>query len=293
MFFSYKDLFRPGERIAVSTSVFIDNPTILSEHKHDFFEIAYITEGSGYHILNDQKTSIRKNDLLFLTPQSTHTYEALPNTTLKWVNCMFLPDVIDERLFDILEPNHILKVMLFPSAMFYDSRNLSEMEITSNNENISFIFSELQQEYDNAKPGYQETIKSYLQILLIKLFRAYYIKDYPQKNEINESSNLLKFVLNYFEENGGMLESDISTLCKKTFYSPRYFQNLFKQQTGITLNQFIKQKRMELACNLLLTTDLPVLTIMEKIGMHDSKSFYTLFKRFTGTTPAAYREGRK
>ncbi|MBR2969195.1 MAG: helix-turn-helix domain-containing protein [Clostridia bacterium] len=292
MFFSYKDLFRPGERIALSQSVFIDDPSILSEHKHDFFEIAYIVEGSGYHILNGQKTSIRKNDLLFLTPRSTHTYQPRTNSTLKWVNCMFLPDVIDEQLFDILEPNHMLKFMLFPSPMFYDSRNLSEIEIISNNENVNFIFSEMQREYEHARPGYQETLKSYLQILLIKIFRAYYIKETPEEKG-EKPNELMSLVLNYLEENSETMEYDVATLSKRTFYSPRYFQNLFKQQTGITLNQFIRQKRIETACDLLLTTDLPVLVIMERIGMSDTKSFYALFKRVTGTTPAQYREGRK
>ena len=290
MFFSYKDLFRPGERIAMSSSVFI--PDILSEHKHDFFEIAYITEGSGYHILNEQRTSIRKNDLLFLTPRSMHTYEPRPNTTLKWINCMFLPDVVDEQLLNILEPNHMLKVMLFPSPLFYDSRGLSEIELTSNNDNVNFIFSEMVREYESARSGYQEILKSYLQILLIKIFRAYYLKDGNPEQE-NSSAQLMQLVLDYLNENSETMEYDLNTLSKRTFYSPRYFRNLFKQKTGITLNQFIRQKRVETACDLLITTDLSVLAIMEKIGMNDTKSFYRLFKDVTGKTPAQYRGERK
>jgi len=277
--------------VAVTQSTYSPDPNILSEHKHDFFEIAYITEGSGYHILNGQKTSIRKNDLLLLTPKSTHNYQAKPNQTLRWINCMFLPDVVDEQLFNILEPNHILKVMLFPSPMFYDSRNLSEIELVSNNDNVNFIFSEMLKEYEAARPGYQETLKSYLQILLIKIFRAYYMKDNKSGKDAR-GNELMSLVLEYLEENKTM-EYDLQTLSKRTFYSPRYFQNLFKQQTGITLSQFIRQKRVETACELLVNTDMPILAIMEQIGMYDTKSFYRLFKAATGTTPANYREERK
>ena len=44
-------------------------------HQHDFYEIEYITEGSGTHLINDKSYSVQKGDLLFITPMDFHGFE--------------------------------------------------------------------------------------------------------------------------------------------------------------------------------------------------------------------------
>lgn len=63
----------------------------------------------------------------------------------------------------------------------------------------------------------------------------------------------------------------------------------FKKATGETPTQYIQKSRIEAAKRLLETTDLSLVTIIERVGYFDPSSFSLLFKRFTQLTPREYR----
>lgn len=290
MFFDYLNEFREGEKIAIKHSVYI--PGILEDHQHNFFEIAYITSGKGYHILNGQCHPITKGDLLFLTERCTHNLIPEGNYRLEWVNCMFLPEVIDEQLFQIANTTQLLESLVFSSPLYLDSSILSAIELRNNTENLNIIFNDMSQEYKLAKPGYQETLKCYLKILLIKIFRASYSPE-KQLTKGDSGDHLIQVVLDYLKENSSSSAISIEDIAKKTFYSPKYFQNLFKKQTGMSVGTFVRKHKIGIAQQLLKTTSLSVQEIMEHININDSKNFYAYFKEETGMTPAQYRQTYK
>lgn len=287
MFFDYLNEFRDGEKIAIKHSVYI--PGILEDHQHNFFEIAYITSGKGYHILNGQSHPIAKGDLLFLTERCTHNLIPEKESPLEWVNCMFLPEVIDEQLFQIANSTQLLESLVFSSPLYFDSSFLSAMEMHNNTENLNIIFHDMAQEYKTAKPGYQETLKCYLKILLIKIFRTCYTPEHKiQKTDGGDQ--LMQVVLDYLKENSTTTPLNIEEIAKKTFYSPKYFQNLFKKQTGMSVGTFVRKYKMDIAQQLLKNTSMSVQEIMEHININDSKNFYAYFKEETGMTPAQFRQ---
>ena len=49
-------------------------------HKHSFFELIYILEGNGMHILNDNAYAYSKNSLYLLTPEDVHSFEIKSTT---------------------------------------------------------------------------------------------------------------------------------------------------------------------------------------------------------------------
>lgn len=287
MFFDYMNEFRSGEKIAMKKSIYI--PGVLEDHRHNFFEIAYITSGNGYHILNGQSHAISKGDLLLLTERCTHNITPDKTGRLEWMNCMFLPEVIDEQLFQLANTTQLLESLIFSNPMYFDSSNLSDIELHNNIENLNMIFYDMNREYLAAKAGYQETLKCYLKILLIKIFRACYTPVH-QWNISSNNNSLIKIVLDYLKENSSLHSINIEELAKKTFYSPRYFQNLFKKQTGMSLGTFIRNYKIDMAQQLLKSTDLSIQQIMEQINMNDSKNFYAFFKAETGMTPAQFRQ---
>lgn len=64
----------------------------------------------------------------------------------------------------------------------------------------------------------------------------------------------------------------------------------FKGEFGITIVDYITKKRMELARQLLLSTDEPIGKIAESTGYADSEYFSRLFKKFHGAPPSRWRE---
>ena len=68
-----------------------------------------------------------------------------------------------------------------------------------------------------------------------------------------------------------------------------YLSALFRRETNETLTGYITRKRLQLAQQLLTTTQLQVQTIAQYCGIPDINYFSKLFKRHTGKTPREYR----
>ena len=68
-----------------------------------------------------------------------------------------------------------------------------------------------------------------------------------------------------------------------------YLSNLFRQQTGVTITEYVTTKRITHAASLLAFTKLPIKTIAKQVGIPDVQYFSRLFKRSMGMTPTQYR----
>lgn len=275
---SNKEFFRDNEKIAVIHSVWSPK---LEKHSHDFYEIAFITKGSGFHVLNSMRHPIESGALFLITPKSEHTLIS-STKDFEWINVLFFPSIINPSLLDIANTSDILKTLITSNTIHYTPDNLSDIELQSNNQDIRRIFEEMLLEFQQQKAGYQNLLKGYLEVLLVKIFRAYSCDSSPDMK-------IAQKVVNLLYERSFQDDFNINELAKKVFYSPQYFRKLFKQETGVPLSTYIRKKRLEYAKQLLETTDLSIMKIMEKSGFNDTKSFYAAFKKTYGKTPASIR----
>lgn len=71
--------------------------------------------------------------------------------------------------------------------------------------------------------------------------------------------------------------------------SPPYFSALFKNETGVTVSQYITNVRISEAKRLLLISQDPIPLIASKVGYSDEKYFMRVFKKEVGLTISEYR----
>lgn len=64
----------------------------------------------------------------------------------------------------------------------------------------------------------------------------------------------------------------------------------FSSHFGISPFQYLNQKRIDVAKNLLCTTDVPIHEIGSLVGIDNTNHFINLFKRENGLTPNTYRQ---
>jgi AraC family transcriptional regulator len=72
--------------------------------------------------------------------------------------------------------------------------------------------------------------------------------------------------------------------------NPQYFARVFKKGVGQSPHQYILEKRIERAKDLLKTTDLSLVEIASQVGIATQSHFTTVFHSATGTTPREFRE---
>jgi AraC-like DNA-binding protein len=87
------------------------------------------------------------------------------------------------------------------------------------------------------------------------------------------------------------LADDLSTgaLAKRHGISAGYLSSIFKKETGKTVSEYIRGRRMEYARYLLANTALQVQTVAFNSGIEDVQYFSKIFKREFGQTPSEYR----
>lgn len=112
-----------------------------------------------------------------------------------------------------------------------------------------------------------------------------YIKNGIQ-NEVQNT--LVLSMLDYIELN---IADDITRekLADHFHFSPDYLSRLFKSETGVTLQEHFLNRRMEMAKNLLINSDMPISDIVSFIGYSNFSHFSKSFKKLTGVTPLKYR----
>lgn len=78
-------------------------------------------------------------------------------------------------------------------------------------------------------------------------------------------------------------------LAREQNISVSWLGQLIKKETGATLRACIIQQRMQVAAQLLQTTELRVKEIAAQLGYAQSPSFVRIFARFHGQSPQQYR----
>ncbi len=69
-----------------------------------------------------------------------------------------------------------------------------------------------------------------------------------------------------------------------------YLAKVFKAETGVSVNEYIREKRIGRAKALLQEPGARVGEVVDLLGFHNPQTFYNLFKRMAGMSPSEYKE---
>ena len=87
-----------------------------------------------------------------------------------------------------------------------------------------------------------------------------------------------------------MEDFSLRQICKDRFLNMSFISRKFKEVIGIPFETYLQNVRIQNACTLLIETDDPIDTIIEKVGYMDGDSFRKNFKRLLNTTPLRFRK---
>ena len=99
----------------------------------------------------------------------------------------------------------------------------------------------------------------------------------------------VRSALDYIEENLTE-ELDIQKIAMRAYVSPFYFQRIFSALCGIGVGEYIRNRRLTLAGEELLSSNARIIDIGAKYGYDSPDSFNRAFQRFHGISPSAARK---
>ena len=147
---------------------------------------------------------------------------------------------------------------------------------------------------DVAQEIYIESLRN---LLAVHLVRHYTSIGRSQPQKLTKSNYSLTHAqikqLKDFIETNLQQKLSIVQLAAIVHLSPFHFARAFKQATGFSPHNYIIQRRLERAKNLLTLTQLSIQEIGMQVGYRNQSHFTVQFRKHIGTTPAAYRNNLK
>ncbi|WP_313343871.1 AraC family transcriptional regulator [Sedimentibacter sp.] len=172
---------------------------------------------------------------------------------------------------DMIKPSMSIQLCLFAMKLLNEtikhyqsiySNNLSELRM----ENYSSI-EELEQEY-------------------IKIFVTIYNEIEHMKNSLDkEIGETIQYIKKHYKE-----QLNLTDIAKYIGFNKNYLCTKFKREMGITIHQYLIEVRMEHARKLLIHNNESIDSVAYKSGFENALYFRSIFKKYNGLTPTAYRE---
>jgi AraC family transcriptional regulator, L-rhamnose operon transcriptional activator RhaR len=256
------------------------------EHTHDFIEIEYIYCGSGYQVVNGITHYVERGDLLFFNFGDRHSFQ--PQVGMGILNCLINPEFISTELVSSENALDILALTAFNEFRGGIDRLLPKIRFSGKELlEVEAVLEFMLQEFFEKSPGYVTALKGYCNVLLTKIFRT--VKRADPINMYSEIGRIAPKILKFIEENYHK-KLTLKQLSSESFYNPTYFSTLFKEYAGKTLTEYIIEKRIHAAIQLMKETSYSIEHISQQVGYNDKKQFYKQFKAYAGITPKQYRD---
>ncbi len=250
-------------------------------HFHPEYELVLNTASFGTSLIGDQVGLYAENDLFLFGPNLPHTFicdESLSNSKAECLVLHFKNGLLSESFLD--QPEFLSLKQLLSNSKFgicfskktgIKIRPLFKKLIHSNGiERFTLVLKILdicshQRDYsiavsDKFTSGYIQPADKKMQHIV-----TYIENNYHNKIQLNEIAGIANM-------------------------QPNAFCRYFKQNTALSLFDFINRLRVGKACNLLLMRDLSIKEICFQTGYNSSSNFINQFRNRTGMTPKAYRD---
>lgn len=253
---------------------------LVESHYHNDYEIIYVAKGTPEFTINNKTYKVEQDSLIFVNNLETHEYKILQYPYCRYV-IMMNPDFINSF---INEPT-LTSVFKYRPQNFNHVLKLTDEQVPV----ILDIFNKTLEEYSNLKPYWENTVKLYVYLLLVTLFRFSQVL-FPLSN-LDKAANkkIIVDVQKYIEDNYTQ-DINLKDISKQFHTDMYYLCHLFKEVTGYTFKTFVTLRRISNAKDLLAYTDQDVTEVGMNCGFGNVNHFIRTFKKVVGITPFQYKK---
>lgn len=256
----------------------IESDMVQELHRHDFFYLLIIKNGSGQHEIDFTNYDISDHTVFVMRPGQVHYLNLKAKGTGYLIQ--FKTDFLYSH--NSASQNHLTKLIQF-NTYYLESHGFGKIET---------ILIEALKEYTEKAKGYQEVLKANLSIFLIELLRQRQSKVVSPVS----STPYAQEKLEYFLE---LVEANITSNKQVSYYtdllhlSSYQLSAITKSLLNKTPSELINDYIILEAKRQLLATSNQVSQIAYNLGYDDASYFTRFFKKHTTSSPEAFRQNSK
>jgi len=254
----------------------------MEVHFHNFYEIIYILEGDYAVFLDDTTYGLKKGDIFLIESGHHHRYQYVENEhdnnrrIVLWISKAFLGKLSGGAV-DLPACFSMPAGPAFRFPIHYRGQFESYLK--------ELLFLHADTTY--VQPENHLLAHSYLTLFFVYLNRLclrkkfYFNQDNVYHNPLIHS--ISKFISEHLQE---AISLDI--LAEQVHLSKYHLERVFKAATGVTIHNFVTQKRLIMACEL-IWSGTPLNELCFLCGFQNYSSFFRNFKSVYGISPLEYK----
>jgi AraC-like DNA-binding protein/mannose-6-phosphate isomerase-like protein (cupin superfamily) len=248
-------------------------------HRHDFFEVLYLSKGSGFHVIDGNKYEIKPPCIFFMSPGQAHKIEF--SSDIDGFIFIFTPE------FYLINQTNQNRLIEFPFFFTIRQDNpplnlLDEKEVLF----LESLFKKGISEIEKGESYSVELLRSVLDLILTSCSMLY--KTDEKISTKGKGHIVVKKFFQLVEENYRQNWS-VAEYADRMAITPNHLTQTVNQLTGKTSSQIVRSKQILEIKRLLVHTNLSVTEIATRLNFPDQSYFTKFFKRETGISPLQYR----
>lgn len=240
-------------------------------HGHSFYEIFCVTEGTATHWCNNISAPLKKGSLIFIRPNDYHQY-LNPSDNFSFYNLVFSSETAD-KIFSLYDSELIHSNLI-------NKENPPEILLSENN--ILKLTDKFIKDIETTDLKIRSLYNVELLTSILPLFITSNI--YKKENLPTWFKDLLESIEKDKNYTKGLLY-----LYSQATRSREHVSRNFKKYLKMTPTEYINNKKLLYASNLLKQTNIEIINIGEMAGFNSLSHFYHLFKNKFNTSPKNYR----
>ena len=253
-----------------------ETPWKYDSHCHSAVEIIVPVKGEVIYTVADEVYRVQANEVLIVPPNWVHGLEMHEGSARHLL--LFEPDnIFGMRDMQLVEGMLKSPIYLTGQSEAQDAIRSLLMQVVNCYERREFLWNSL---------CYSYLLQMYArlgQFNMTRELRRYDVKSQRIDPEIVNSARL------YIDQNY-MRDITLSDVSAFTGFSRCYFSRVFKQQLGQSFSEYLRNKRVAMAEDLLIHSRQPIQEIAMSAGFGSVATFNRVFRDARNCTPSRYRE---
>jgi AraC family transcriptional regulator, transcriptional activator of pobA len=247
-------------------------------HRHDFYQIFWMTEGAPSFNLDFDRMSIEAHTLVFVPPGAVHTFGARNNA--EGFILSFEEDFLESEGHSVdlfaecpaLDPAQIRTLLAVPD---------SSVEI------VDGYCRRIFEEFTAKREGYRSATAALLRLLLVEVRRCLSYQTSP--SSFRKYSSLTARFLRTLSARPYQVTT-ASEVARLLGVSRSWLNQRVRQETEKNLTDHLQGRLILESKRLLAHSDLNVSEVAYQLGFEDPSYFTRLFRQMEGLSPREFRE---
>lgn len=247
----------------------------------------YIISGSGNIIINNISYPL-SNDTIILFREATQYMWEGENIEFYSLNFDYNSDYSDiVQQFRPILSKSFDAFTAFDCGYIEDFPQLNQPIVVHNASSLKKYIKNIIEEHsitDNYSKHFIPILTKELILNILRLHENRNLNKSTNKNSVKDIKKIIDYIHSHYHE-----KISNHTIAQEFNFSPSHLGRVFKKCTSHSIHNYILQHRIQIAKELLITTEMSIGEIAEKVGYNDIYHFSKIFKKTVGITPSQYK----